>query len=240
VNMEDFVQHAQWIFLLYFVGINAGYLAQNVIATMGIRKYLQTSRQFEAQEVFSTLDIPVSVIVPAYNEEASINTSIRALLQMDYPDFELVVVNDGSKDATLQTLVDAFGLRSFPEAYRRRVDCSEVRGVYRSLRYQNLRIIDKVNGGSKADAINAGINAAGLRRGRGFHIATGQSSPGDPAVFAGSKHHRRWRYGAHCKRLPGTPGVHGKSRPAPEFPGFGTSGRIPEGVPVRSHGMVTN
>jgi cellulose synthase/poly-beta-1,6-N-acetylglucosamine synthase-like glycosyltransferase len=159
VNMEDFVQHAQWIFLLYFVGINAGYLAQNVIATMGIRKYLQTSRQFEAQEVFSTLDIPVSVIVPAYNEEASINTSIRALLQMDYPDFELVVVNDGSKDATLQTLVDAFGLRSFPEAYRRRVDCSEVRGVYRSLRYQNLRIIDKVNGGSKADAINAGINA---------------------------------------------------------------------------------
>ncbi len=160
MTIEAFVHHSQWIFLLYFVGINLGYLAQNLIAMIGIRKYLQTAKQFEAEGVFSSLDIPISVIVPAYNEATSIITSIKALLQMDYPDFELIVVNDGSSDATLQTMIDAFGLQLFPEAYRIRVESSEVRGVYRSLRYKNLRIIDKVNGGSKADAVNAGINAA--------------------------------------------------------------------------------
>jgi cellulose synthase/poly-beta-1,6-N-acetylglucosamine synthase-like glycosyltransferase len=159
MSLEQFVHDSQWIFLLYFVGINVGYLSQNVIATIGIRKYLQTSKQFEVEGVFSSLDIPISVVVPAYNEATSIITSVKALLQMEYPDFELIVVNDGSTDKTLQTLIEAFGLQLFPEAYRARVPCSEVRGVYRSLRYSNLRIIDKVNGGSKADASNAGINA---------------------------------------------------------------------------------
>lgn len=115
MTIEVFVHHTQWIFLLYFVGINVGYLAQNIIATIGIRKYLQTANRFQAEGVFSSLDIPISVIVPAYNEATSIITSIKALLQMDYPDFELIVVNDGSSDSTLQTMIEAFGLRVFPE-----------------------------------------------------------------------------------------------------------------------------
>ncbi len=159
MGIEELVKDTQWIFLLYFIGINVGYLAQNVIATMGIRKYMETAKQFESQGVFSSLDIPISVVVPAYNEEASIITSVKALLQMEYPVFELIIVNDGSTDATLQTLIDEFGMQEFPEAYRVRVPSSEVRGVYRSPRFSNLRVIDKVNGGSKADASNAGINA---------------------------------------------------------------------------------
>lgn len=159
MTFEGFIENAQWIFLLYFIGINVGYLAQNVIATMGIRKYLQTAEHFETEGVFSSLDIPISIIVPAYNEQASIITSVKALLQLDYPDFELVIVNDGSSDATLKTMIKAFRLQLFPEAYRARLPCSDIRGVYRSLRYRNLRIVDKVNGGSKADAINAGVNA---------------------------------------------------------------------------------
>lgn len=159
MTFEQVVLGAQWIFLVYFVGINIGYLSQNVIATMGIRRYLQTSRQFEAEGVFSSLDIPISVVIPAYNESASIITSVRAMLQLEYPDFELVVVNDGSSDDTLDKLIDAFQLRPFPEAYRARIPCAEVRGIYRSVRFSNLRVVDKVNGGSKADASNAGINA---------------------------------------------------------------------------------
>lgn len=159
MTLEQAVLGAQWIFLLYFVGINVGYLSQNLIATIGIRRYLETSKQLEAEGVFSSLDIPISVVVPAYNESASIITSVRALLQLEYPDYELVIVNDGSSDDTLQKLIDGFSLKPFPEAYRSRVPCSQVRGVYRSVRYSNLRVIDKVNGGSKADATNAGINA---------------------------------------------------------------------------------
>ena len=158
MTLEDFVLGGQWVFLAYFVGINLGYLMQNVIAAFGIRRYLQTSKQFEAENVFSTLDIPISIVVPAYNESLSIITSVKALLQLEYPQYELVVVNDGSSDDTLQKLIDAFDMREFPEAYRARVPSAPVRGIYRSTKIRNLRVVDKENGGSKADASNAGIN----------------------------------------------------------------------------------
>jgi len=158
VTMREFVLAGQWVFLAYFIGINVGYLLQNVIAAMGIRKYLQTAKGYEAENVFSMLDIPISLVVPAYNESASIITSVKAMLQLEYPQYELIVVNDGSSDDTLQKLIDEFDLREFPEAYRARVKCAPVRGVYRSTRISSLRVVDKENGGSKADASNAGIN----------------------------------------------------------------------------------
>ena len=159
MTTRDIVLSGQWVFLAYFVGINLGYLLQNVIAAHGIRKYLQTAEQYEAENVFSALDIPISVVVPAYNESASIITSVKALLQLEYPQYELVVVNDGSTDDTLDKLIDAFDLQEFPEAYRARVECKPVQRIYRSTRAGNLRVVDKENGGSKADAANAGINA---------------------------------------------------------------------------------
>ncbi len=160
MTLQDFVLSGQWIFLVYFVGINVGYLMQNVIAAFGIRKYLQTAEQYEAESVFSSLDIPISVVVPAFNESSSIITSVKAMLQLEYPQYELIVVNDGSTDDTLDKLVDEFGMREFPEAYRARVPCEPVRGIYKSTRQGNLRVVDKENGGSKADASNAGINIA--------------------------------------------------------------------------------
>ena len=159
MTLETVVTSAQWVFLAYFIGINVGYLLQNAIAAVGIRKYLQTAEQYEAENVFSALDIPISVIVPAYNESASIITSVKAMLQLEYPQYELIVVNDGSSDDTLHKLVDAFQMQPFPEAYRARVQSQPVKQVYRSTRAGNLRVIDKENGGSKADAVNAGINA---------------------------------------------------------------------------------
>ena len=159
MTTREIVLTGQWVFLAYFVGINLGYLLQNVIATYGIRKYLQTADQYEAENVFSALDIPISLVVPAFNESASIITSVKAMLQLEYPQYELIVVNDGSTDDTLDKLVDEFNLQAFPEAYRARVESKPVRGVYRSTRIGNLRVVDKENGGSKADASNAGINA---------------------------------------------------------------------------------
>ena len=74
MTLQEFVVGGQWVFLSYFVGINLGYLMQNVIAAHGIRQYLQTSEQYEAENVFSALDIPISLVVPAYNESATIIT----------------------------------------------------------------------------------------------------------------------------------------------------------------------
>ena len=159
MTLHSFIADIEWVFLAYFIGINLGYLAQNVLAAIGMRRYLEVADQFEAEGVFSNLDLPISIVVPAYNESVSIISSVRALLQLQYPQYELIVVNDGSTDDTLQKLIEAFSLRPFPEAYRAQIACKPVHGIYRSARYPSLRVVDKENGGCKADASNAGINA---------------------------------------------------------------------------------
>jgi cellulose synthase/poly-beta-1,6-N-acetylglucosamine synthase-like glycosyltransferase len=128
------------------------------MAVRSVRRYLKSSSLDDLDPAYSTVHLPISLVVPAYNESASIVTSIKALLQLEYPDFEVVVVNDGSKDNTLDKLITAFQLSPYPEAYRKQVACKPVRATYRSARYRNLRVVDKENGGSKADAANAGIN----------------------------------------------------------------------------------
>jgi cellulose synthase/poly-beta-1,6-N-acetylglucosamine synthase-like glycosyltransferase len=102
----------------------------------------------------------VSIVVPAHNEELTIVESVRALLAMDYEARELVVVNDGSSDETLALLQRTFQLIAAPVAYAQPLATAPVRGIYRSAIEPALVVVDKENGGCKADASNAGINAA--------------------------------------------------------------------------------
>jgi cellulose synthase/poly-beta-1,6-N-acetylglucosamine synthase-like glycosyltransferase len=148
----------QWGFLGYFILLNAIYLGLAFIALYRLGRYMGGISA--AERVYSHLQMPVSLVVPAYNEAATIATSVRALLQLRYQHFEVIVVNDGSKDETLATLIREFELTPFPEAYRVQIRTKPVRGIYRSHKHPNLRVIDKENGGGKADATNAGINAA--------------------------------------------------------------------------------
>ncbi|MCB1990528.1 MAG: glycosyltransferase family 2 protein, partial [Geminicoccaceae bacterium] len=99
---------------------------------------------------------PVSVIVPAYNEAETIADSLRSLLALEYPDFRVVVVNDGSTDATLDVLMREFGLEPAPLEHVSTLPHAPARGLYRSTRHANLVVLDKVNSG-KADALNAGL-----------------------------------------------------------------------------------
>jgi len=157
VNLYAFVAGVQWAFLAYFVLLDLIYLGLSCVALFGLRRYM--GGVTAAERVYSHLQMPVSLIVPAYNEGSTIATSIRALLQLRYQHFEVIVVNDGSSDGTLAVLQTEFELHPFPEAYRVQIKTHPVRAIYRSLKYPNLRVIDKENGG-KADSINAGINAA--------------------------------------------------------------------------------
>ena len=159
MNLEQFVHSAQWLFLGYFVFLNLGYMSLNLIAMFSLRRYMEARGVDSLPSVYSNFELPTSILVPAYNEEATITSSIRAMLQLKYPEFEVVVINDGSTDGTLARLIEEFELVPFPEAYRIRLKTQPVRTVYRSRAYPNLRVIDKANGG-KADALNAGINAA--------------------------------------------------------------------------------
>lgn len=149
----------QWFFLLYFLCVNGGYLMLNVLAFIGMRRHLEAQILEEIPQAYASFMPPVSVLVPAYNEAATIAASVHSQLQLSYHEFEIVVINDGSTDGTMERLQREFGLHPFPEAYWHRLATKPVRGVWRSTRYPNLRVIDKENGG-KADALNAGINAA--------------------------------------------------------------------------------
>ncbi len=147
------------VFFGYFVLLNAGYLSLNFLALIALRRRGHELLLDQLPQVFSGHELPISILVPAYNEEATISGSIRSLLQLSYPEFEVIVINDGSKDGTLDALIHEFALEPFPEAYFAQIKTAEVRSVWRSRRHPQLKVIDKANGG-KADALNAGINAA--------------------------------------------------------------------------------
>ena len=149
----------QWLFLSYFAGMNLIYIALNIIALRAIGRDATALALARLPQYSSGLEPAISLLVPAYNEAQSIAMSVRSLLQLEYPEFEVIVVNDGSKDDTLQVLVREFRLVRFPQAYRVAVPVNDVYGIYRSAQHHNLLVIDKANGG-KADALNAGLNAA--------------------------------------------------------------------------------
>jgi cellulose synthase/poly-beta-1,6-N-acetylglucosamine synthase-like glycosyltransferase len=159
MNAQTWIIGAQWFFLLYFIGINTGYLLLNLLSYGSLRRYLQSHGGAVSLRLYAGFEPPVSILVPAYNEEATIAASVQSLLQLSYPEYEVIVVNDGSKDKTLESLQREFRLVPFPEAYWRRLAVKPVRKIYRSTLHHNLRVIDKENGG-KADALNAAINAS--------------------------------------------------------------------------------
>ncbi|WP_256645997.1 glycosyltransferase family 2 protein [Thermomonas paludicola] len=149
----------QWGFLAYFICINVVYLALNFIAMFAILRHAREHGASFRVKNFASYQPPVSILVPAHNEERTILTTVRSLLRLGYPNFEIVVVNDGSTDNTLQAVVNGFGLVEFPEAYRSRLHTEPVKRIFASPHNGRVRVVDKHNGG-KADALNAGINTA--------------------------------------------------------------------------------
>ena len=110
----------------------------------------------------SPFTIPVSVIAPAYNEEFCVLPATRSLLALRYPEYEVIVVNDGSTDQTLARLRDEFDLEPTGTFYRKTLPGLDVKQIYRSRTEPRLIVVDKENGG-KADALNCGINLARYR-----------------------------------------------------------------------------
>jgi cellulose synthase/poly-beta-1,6-N-acetylglucosamine synthase-like glycosyltransferase len=146
-------------FLVYFAILNCGYLFLNGIALVGLKRQMDRQVFSDHPRVYTALKPPISMLVPAYDEAATIAASVRSMLQLTYDQFEIIVVNDGSRDGTLEELHREFKLVPFPEAYRNSIQTKPILGIYYSTVHRNLRVIDKENGG-KADSLNAGINAA--------------------------------------------------------------------------------
>ncbi len=146
--------------LVYFLAINAFYLILLVMAALEMAAQRMRAEGRVGRRLLSSPIAPsISLIAPAYNEEVTVEESLRSLLALNYPNLEVILVNDGSRDRTMEVLTGRFDLVPIHPIFRRVVESKPVRGIYRSKTFAPLVVVDKENGG-KADALNAGLNLA--------------------------------------------------------------------------------
>src|ERR1700676_4811538 len=158
IRFLDFSNHALF---WYYLASNLAYLTMLIVAlktSAAHQRRLESHRLPWIKE--SPMAPPITIIAPAHNEESSIRVAVRNLLEVDSPELEVIVVNDGSEDRTLKEMQEEFHLRPVRAVYVSEAKSAPVRGLYRSDADARLLVVDKEPGGSKADAVNAGLNAA--------------------------------------------------------------------------------
>jgi cellulose synthase/poly-beta-1,6-N-acetylglucosamine synthase-like glycosyltransferase len=168
VSVPDWLHHAiivglsaaDHVVLFYFLALNSFYAVLLLSAIPEAWTHWHLANDEHIQRLLGSDALPpLSVLVPAYNEEVSIVASVQSFLTLEYPRHEVVLVSDGSTDDTIKRLVEAYDLYEVPPAFPVTVPTKIVRAYYRSRRYSKLLVLDKDNGG-KADALNAALNAA--------------------------------------------------------------------------------
>ena len=161
INLQIPTEALDSFFLYYFFIINFVYF---ILVTIGTFKVLFRSiviREENISSIKQSISLPyITFVLPAYNEEKNILSAISNLKDLTYPYKQVIVVNDGSKDKTLEILKKELELFSIPKSYENTLPTEEVREVFLSRSDQEFMVIDKRNGGGKFDALNAGINAA--------------------------------------------------------------------------------
>jgi cellulose synthase/poly-beta-1,6-N-acetylglucosamine synthase-like glycosyltransferase len=153
----------EWLIFVYAVLIMGSYLVLLILSAFEIRRYLKRNSYINHRLLVGSPFSPgISIIAPAYNEASTIKYNVHSLLSLNYPVFEVIIINDGSTDDTLQQLIAEYEMEPVDFAYFGKIITQPVRRLYKSRNpvYFRLLVVDKENGGSKADASNAGINAS--------------------------------------------------------------------------------
>jgi cellulose synthase/poly-beta-1,6-N-acetylglucosamine synthase-like glycosyltransferase len=158
--LRDAIVAFGFVVIVYFVLLNGIYLLFTMVSAMSLTRHMRR-RGYEAVDdaMASPLTPPVSVLLPAYDEEVGIIPSVHSLLDLRYPEYEVVVIDDGSKDGTVDRLRSEFELVPVRIALRETIPHAEVLETLVSRRDPRLTVIRKRNGG-KADALNTGLCAA--------------------------------------------------------------------------------
>lgn len=153
--VSTFVDFYSWGILIYFFLVNFLYIFL-IFSSLG---RLKKSVKIVKNDITAIGEYtkPISILVPAYNEQETVIANIQSLLELEYPLFEVVLINDGSTDETLKRVIEHFNLRYIEEEINEEIPCNEIKAVYSSFELSNLIVVDKVNGG-KSDALNAGVN----------------------------------------------------------------------------------
>lgn len=146
--------------LVYFVLLNSMYAILLIMSIPELWTHYHIAEDEAFRRLLGTEVLPpLSLLVPAYNEEVTITSSVVSFLTLEYPRHEVILVNDGSKDNTMDVLIRAFDLYEVPPTVSVIIKTKPVIAYYRSRRYSKLLVIDKENGG-KADSLNAAVNAS--------------------------------------------------------------------------------
>src|SRR5712692_9325365 len=146
--------------LLYFLALNSFYALLLLLSIPEIWEQTRLAEDEDFQRLMQSDALPpITILVPAHNESATIEASVTAILTLEYRNFEIIVVNDGSKDDTLERLRHTFDLYEVPRTYPETIATKPLRALYRSRTRTRLLVLDKENGG-KADSLNAAINAS--------------------------------------------------------------------------------
>jgi poly-beta-1,6-N-acetyl-D-glucosamine synthase len=148
--------------LIFTVSIFLIYVMLAIISGFTLRNYLRKNSYVDYNSIILAPLIPsVAILTPAFNESKSIIDNVKALLGLYYNDLEVIIINDGSSDDTLEKLIETFKLEKVTYAFEYRLVCERIRGIYKSNEpnFRKLIVIDKVNGG-KSDSLNAGINVS--------------------------------------------------------------------------------
>lgn len=157
--LETIVLHSVFIITAL---IFSTYLMLTIFSAVSLRKYLRKNSYVDYNSIVSSPLAPtLSVIAPAFNESATIVDNIRTLLSLYYNNYEVIVVNDGSTDDSMEKMIETYELEKVNYYFDYRLPCKRIRGVYKSQNrsFKKLTVIDKMNGG-KADSLNAGLNVS--------------------------------------------------------------------------------
>lgn len=149
-----------WLFLIYGTAVTLIYGWIGIYALGAVLRYKKENTFTDYSIIAANPNAPVfSVIAPAYNEGMTIVENVRSLLSLYYHNLEIIIVNDGSKDDSIQKLIEAYELESVAYFIQGKIETNAVRGVYKSKNpaFKKLIVVDKENGG-KADALNVGVN----------------------------------------------------------------------------------
>ncbi|MBD7969909.1 glycosyltransferase family 2 protein [Paenibacillus gallinarum] len=161
MDLKQIILFINFFFLVYMF-LYAVYVFLNTMVAsfqlddFSIKKSHMVYPQLNNRENY----IPISIIVPAYNEEVTIISSITSLLHLRYPKVEIIIVNDGSKDSTMQKVRDHFELKEVKRPIHKQINCKEIKSIYEGdFEGKQIVLVDKQNGG-KSDALNTGINVS--------------------------------------------------------------------------------
>lgn len=201
-GIKLFLEWVGYFFIAYLIGYSTFLFLSVVVGSLELYKHRR-------QEMFKSIlpsdyYLPISIIVPAYNEEVTVADTVRSLLTLEYRAYEIIVVDDGSKDRTSEVLAETFDMHLVHRPIRRQINCQREEYVYET-RAQKVPVtlIRKKNGG-KADALNMGHQRRKFPvlylHGRGLRSAVRLSAPHRPADIGKRQCGGGWRHRPHLQR----------------------------------------